>query len=279
MLNNQFICGRYRFNLNDAVRPLVMGILNVTPDSFFDGGRYFSLDSILDRAEKMIADGVDIIDIGGESTRPGAKQLSLNEELDRVMPVIYALKDCGKPLSIDTYKPQVMHHAVMAGVDMLNDVTGFGSQEALLLAAKNNCGLCVMHMQNQPHNMQQAPHYEDIVEEVFDFLHTRIQALIYAGVDVNRICVDPGFGFGKTFVHNTTIFKNIDVLKNRIKLPVLVGVSRKSMIGTIIDKPVEQRLAGSLSAALLAAMRGASIIRVHDVAETVDALAVLDALQ
>jgi dihydropteroate synthase len=269
-----FACGRYSFNLDLASRPLVMGILNVTPDSFFKGSRVSSLAHVIDRAEEMIAAGVDIIDVGGESTRPGATKISIQEELDRVMPVLYALKECGKPISIDTCKPQVMRHAIAVGVDMVNDVRAFQEQESIISVAKSGCGICVMHMQNQPETMQLAPHYENVVDEVIHFLLERVNVLNQAGVDFNRICVDPGFGFGKTLPHNLILLNQLDVFSQRVRLPLLVGVSRKSMIGALTGKPVEGRMAGSVSAALFAAMRGAKIVRVHDVAETVDALTV-----
>jgi dihydropteroate synthase len=249
-----------------------MGVLNVTPDSFSDGGRFHSLESAISHAEKMIADGVDIIDIGGESSRPGAPPLPLEEELRRVMPVLYALRDCGKPLSIDTYKPGVMHEALAAGADMVNDITGFRSTEALRAVKESDCALCIMHMQNNPQSMQANPQYDDVVNEVILFLRERMAALEEEGVATTRLCVDPGFGFGKTLAHNIDLLKNLDAIRNALDLPVLAGLSRKSMIGTITGKPVEQRLAGSIAASLFAATHGAHILRVHDVAETVDAL-------
>lgn len=274
-----FACGRYSFSLDVASRPLVMGILNLTPDSFFEGSRVSSLELVIERAEAMIAAGVDIIDVGGESTRPGAIKISVQEELDRVMPVLYALKECGKPISIDTCKAQVMRHAIIAGVDMVNDVTGFQDQESINAVVNSGCGICVMHMQNQPETMQLAPHYENVVDEVMHFLLERVNVLNQAGADFKRICVDPGFGFGKTLMHNLTLLNQLDVFCQKVKLPVLVGVSRKSMIGALTGKPVEGRMAGSISAALFAAMRGAKIVRVHDVAETVDALTVWHQIQ
>jgi dihydropteroate synthase len=266
-------CGRYRLPLGiKGDRPLVMGVLNVTPDSFSDGGRFHSLESAISHAEKMIADGVDIIDVGGESSRPGAPPLPLEEELRRVMPVLYALRDCGKPLSIDTYKPGVMHEALAAGADMVNDITGFRSTEALRAVKESDCALCIMHMQNNPQSMQANPQYDDVVNEVILFLRERMAALEEEGVATTRLCVDPGFGFGKTLAHNIDLLKNLDAIRNALDLPVLAGLSRKSMIGTITGKPVEQRLAGSIAASLFAATHGAHILRVHDVAETVDAL-------
>ncbi|HYD62405.1 MAG TPA: dihydropteroate synthase [Noviherbaspirillum sp.] len=255
-------------------RPLVMGILNVTPDSFSDGGQYHSLDLALSHAEQMIADGVDIIDIGGESTRPGARPVSLDEELRRVIPVVYALRDCGKPLSVDTYKPEVMREAVAAGADMINDINGFRAEEALTAVNESDCALCIMHMQKEPQTMQLSPEYEDVTAEVIRFLHERVDAMDAAGIDRSRLCIDPGFGFGKTLEHNLVLLRNIDRMVEEIGVPVLAGLSRKSMIGAITGRPVEQRLAGSLAGALAAVAYGAGIVRAHDVAETVDALKV-----
>lgn len=278
-MTTYFQCGRYRFPLRQqGAKPLVMGILNITPDSFSDGGQFFSLDSAISRAEQMIRDGVDIIDIGGESTRPGSQVLSLNEELDRVMPVIFALRDCGKPLSIDTYKPEVMREALLAGADMINDIKGFASAESIAAVTGTDAGLCVMHMQNLPATMQISPDYQDVSTEVGHFLQDRVQALLGAGISEESICIDPGIGFGKSRQHNIELFCGVDVLQRQLKLPVLVGISRKTIIGDLTGRPVEQRMAGSLAAALLAAQRGAAILRVHDVAETVDVLNVWQAL-
>ncbi|MFZ6722317.1 dihydropteroate synthase [Undibacterium sp. Ji49W] len=274
-----FQCGRYRFPLAGAQsRTLVMGILNITPDSFSDGGKYMNLESAIIRAEQMIQDGVDIIDIGGESSRPGSVPLSLDEELSRVMPVIYALRDCGKPLSIDTYKPEVMREALLAGADMINDIRGFRSAEAVAAVAESDAGLCVMHMQNQPADMQLKPDYEDVNQEVLHFLTARVEALLNAQVQRQRICLDQGFGFGKTLDHNVSMFTHIQALQTAMDLPLLVGVSRKSMLGALTGREAPNRLAGSLAAALAAKQRGACIVRVHDVAETVDAFKVWDAL-
>ncbi|MFZ6748082.1 dihydropteroate synthase [Undibacterium sp. Ren11W] len=274
-MNTFFECGRYRFVL-DAVdsKPLVMGILNVTPDSFSDGGNYRFLDDAISRAEQMIADGVDIIDIGGESTRPGASSVSVDEELHRVMPVIFALRDCGKAISIDTYKPEVMREAIIAGVDMINDVRGFSSHEARQEVAHADVGLCVMHMQNLPLNMQFAPAYDNVNDEVTGYFLQRLAELDAVGVARTRVCLDPGFGFGKTLEHNISMMRHLSVFQDTFGAPILVGVSRKSMIGDIVGRPVEQRLAGSLAAALWAVNQGAKLLRVHDVAETVDAIKV-----
>ncbi len=271
-------CGRYRLTVDgEHFRPLVMGILNVTPDSFADGGRFNALELAISHAEQMIADGVDLIDIGGESTRPGAPPVSPEEELDRVMPVIYALRDCGKPLSVDTRRAIVMREALTAGADMINDVEGFRDPASLAAVSDSDCAICIMHMLGQPQTMQQSPSYEDVLAEVRDFLRARAEAAVNAGIARERICIDPGYGFGKTADHNLSLLARQDVLQAAVGLPLLAGLSRKSTIGQLTGRPVEQRMAGSIGAALVAAERGARIIRVHDVAETVDALKVWNA--
>ncbi len=254
-----------------------MGILNVTPDSFSDGGRFQSLEFAFSRAEEMITEGVDMIDIGGESSRPGAPSLALDEELRRVMPVLYALRDLGKPLSVDTYKPEVMREAILAGVDMINDINGFRAPGALEAVANSHCALCVMHMQGTPQDMQQQPAYADVVGDVIAFLEQRVGQMVAAGIERERICIDPGFGFGKTVEHNYALLRNIGRMQHELGLPVLAGLSRKSMIGAVTGKPVEQRLAGNLAGALAAIAHGARIVRVHDVVETVDAVKVWQA--
>ncbi len=272
-------CGRYRFPMQgEGARPLVMGILNVTPDSFSDGGRFDSLELALSRAEQMIADGVDIIDIGGESSRPGSQPLPLDEELRRVLPVVYALRDCGKPLSVDTYKPEVMREVIAAGADMLNDINGFRSPGAVTAVNESDCALCIMHMQRDPQTMQIQPHYEDVTKEVSSFLQERVVAMENAEIDRRRLCIDPGFGFGKTLQHNLRLLNDLGIMMERTGVPVLAGVSRKTMIGEITGRPVDQRMAGSVAAAVAAVSNGAMIVRVHDVAETVDALAVWQAI-
>jgi dihydropteroate synthase len=270
-----FQCGRFDYDL--ATRPLVMGILNVTPDSFSDGGRHGSLEFALERAEQMIKDGVDIIDIGGESTRPGSPGVALAEELARVMPTIYALREFGVALSVDTCKPAVMAEAIIAGVDMVNDIAGFTAPGAIDAVKDSACGLCVMHMQGRPRDMQAAPHYDDVVAEVIGFLRGRAAVLEAAGVARERIAIDPGFGFGKTVEHNVALLRNVARMGRETGLPVLAGLSRKSTIGALTGRPLEQRMAGSLGAALAAVAQGARIVRVHDVAETVDALKVWQA--
>jgi dihydropteroate synthase len=271
-------CGRYRLSVDAAARPLVMGILNITPDSFSDGGKYHMLDTALSHAEEMIAAGVDIIDIGGESSRPGSLAVSLKDELDRVMPLVYALRDCGKPLSIDTYKPEVMRETIAAGADMINDINGFRAPGALQAVADADCALCVMHMQNDPQSMQLQPEYDDVVAEVGEFLRERIGLMEQVGIARERICIDPGLGFGKTLAHNIALLKNTRQMQASLQAPMLIGLSRKTMIGALTDRPVEQRMAGSLAGALAAVAQGARIVRVHDVAETVDALRVWQAV-
>lgn len=271
-------CGRYRLKISGPTfRPLVMGVLNVTPDSFSDGGRFSSLDAAITQAELMIESGVDMIDIGGESTRPGSPPLSIDEELRRVMPVLYALRDCGKPISVDTRRSEVMREAMIAGVDMINDITGFRDQDSLSLLRDSDCALCIMHMQGSPQTMQHDPSYDDVVREVSEFLLQRVAAAVSEGIDRRRLCVDPGFGFGKTLEHNLDLLANVERIQKDLSLPLLVGLSRKSMIGKLTDKPVEQRMAGSIAAALYAIGQGARIVRVHDVAETVDAINVWQA--
>ncbi len=271
-------CGRFRLTVSgDAFRPLVMGILNVTPDSFSDGGQFASLDLALSHAEQMIADGVDIIDIGGESTRPGAPPVSEAEELRRVMPVVFALRDCGKPLSVDTRRPAVMREVLAAGADMINDIEGFRDPASLAAVSDSDCAICIMHMQGEPQSMQHAPHYDDVLAEVSALLSERSARAMAAGIAAERICIDPGYGFGKTVQHNLTLLAWQSELQQAVGFPLLAGLSRKSTIGQLTGKPVERRMAGSIGAALVAAENGARIVRVHDVAETVDALIVWDA--
>jgi dihydropteroate synthase len=266
--------GRFNFPTR---RALVMGILNATPDSFSDGGQFASLDYAITHAEQMIRDGVDIIDIGGESSRPGAPAVTLDEELRRVMPLLFALRDCDKAISVDTYKPEVMREAVLAGVDMINDINGFRAPGSIEAVKDSDCALCVMHMLNNPATMQTKPEYNDVVREVTDFLAERIAVLTAAGIDKERLWIDPGFGFGKTVEHNYALLKAGKQMVAELGVPLLAGLSRKSMIGAITGRPVEQRLAGSIGGALAAVAHGAQIVRVHDVAETVDALKVWQA--
>jgi len=258
----------------DLSRPCVMGVLNVTPDSFSDGGDFFDVDRALRRAERMVEEGADILDIGGESTRPGAAPVSVHEEIERVVPVIEALAPrVSVPISIDTSKPEVMRAAVNAGAGMINDVRALREPGALEAAVEARVPVCLMHMQGEPRTMQAAPVYRDVVSEVRDFLHRRIQVCVRAGMAPEQVLVDPGFGFGKTLAHNLALLAGLAELCS-LGPPVLVGLSRKSMLGTLTGKPVTERLAGSLAAAVLAVERGACLVRVHDVAATVDALRV-----
>ncbi|WP_414445551.1 dihydropteroate synthase [Burkholderia sp. 22PA0106] len=262
-----------------------MGILNVTPDSFSDGGRYVARDAALRQAEQMLADGVDLIDIGGESTRPGAPPVPLDEELARVVPIVEALHGMNVPLSIDTYKPDVMRATLAAGADLINDIWGFRQAGAIEAVKDSNCGLCVMHMLGEPQTMQIGePDYLDVVSEVRHFLTVRAAAFVAAGIAPSRISVDPGFGFGKATVeHNYALLARLPetapVRPDGQRYPVLAGMSRKSMLGALIGKPPAERVAASVAAAVCAAERGAAIIRVHDVAATVDALKIWRAVR
>lgn len=272
-------CGQYSFAREgpDAVRPVVMGILNVTPDSFSDGGRYQGLEFALSHAEEMIRDGATMIDIGGESTRPGSPSVPVAEELARVLPTLYALRSLDCALSVDTCKPEVMAEAIIAGADMINDINGFRAPGAIEAVKDSDCALCVMHMLNNPTTMQAQPEYNDVVREVTAFLAERIAVLTAAGIDKERLWIDPGFGFGKTVEHNYALLKAGRQMVAELGVPLLAGLSRKSMIGAVTGKPVEQRLAGSIGGALAAVAHGAQVVRVHDVAETVDALKVWQA--
>ncbi|QWE09537.1 dihydropteroate synthase [Polynucleobacter ibericus] len=271
-------CGRFLFDFTKRQRPIVMGILNATPDSFSDGGKFRSPKDAIAQAEHMIAQGVDLIDIGGESTRPGAEPVELQEELDRVLPVIEALKGCGVPLSIDTYKAETMRQALHAGVDCVNDIWALrqdGAMNAVL--ESNNCGVVLMHMQRDPLTMQFNPEYQNVIAEVKEFLKARADLLIANGVAKNRIAIDPGFGFGKSLEHNLKMLTNF-VDFSSLELPVLAGMSRKSMLGKLTGKDTNDRVPASIAAAIMAADRGARIVRVHDVGETVDALKLWEAV-
>ena len=272
-------CGRFLFDFAKRNRPIVMGILNATPDSFSDGGKFRSPKDAIAQAERMLADGVDLIDIGGESTRPGAEPVGLQEELDRVLPVIAALKDCGVPLSIDTYKSETMRQALNAGVDCVNDIWALrqtGAVDAVL--ESQNCGIVLMHMQRDPLTMQFNPEYINVIAEVKQFLKDQADLLISSGIASDRIAIDPGFGFGKSLEHNLNMLTNFAEFSS-LGFPVLAGISRKSMIGKITGKDTNDRVAASTAAAIMAADRGAAIVRVHDVAETVDALKLWEAIQ
>jgi dihydropteroate synthase len=273
-------CGRFKLSFE---RPLVMGILNVTPDSFSDGGQYAMRADALRQAERMMLEGADIIDIGGESTRPGAPPVPLDEELERVIPLIEQLRGANVPLSVDTYKPEVMRHALSAGADLINDIWGFRMPGAVDEVRDSDCGLCVMHMLGEPQTMQLGePAYGDVVGEVRQFLEERVAVLTQAGIARGRISVDPGFGFGKAVVeHNYALLARLADTAPRAEppYPILAGMSRKSMIGAVTGRAAPERVAGSIATAVLAAERGAAILRVHDVAQTVDALKVWAALR
>ena len=263
----------------DLSEPQVMGILNVTPDSFSDGGRFIGREQAVAHARAMVAEGAAIIDVGGESTRPGAAAVSLQEELDRVLPVIEALRaELPVIVSVDTSKPEVMHAAVAAGAGLINDVRALREPRALETAAAAKVPVCLMHMQGEPRSMQQAPTYTDVVAEVRDFLLERAAACQAAGIPAQQVLLDPGFGFGKTLDHNLRLLKHLPVLVGE-GYPVLVGLSRKSMLGALLGLPVEQRARPSATLGALAAWLGARVLRVHDVAETVQALQLCRAVQ
>ena len=261
-------------NIIDLSTPRVMGIVNLTPDSFSDGGRFNRFDDAIRRVQQMVSDGAAIIDIGGESTRPGATAVSVDDELDRVIPVIEALvNEIDVPISIDTSKPEVMVAAVNAGAGMINDVCALQADGALEQAASLQVPVCLMHMQGEPRTMQNSPSYQNVIEEVYSFFEQRIDSCVAAGIARDVIVVDPGFGFGKTLGHNLELLNRLSRFRD-LGLPVLVGISRKSMIAQITHREVDKRLAGGLAAATLATWLGASIIRTHDVKETVDAVAI-----
>ncbi|CAM4053067.1 dihydropteroate synthase [Kerstersia similis] len=262
------LCGRFELVLK---RPLVMGIVNTTPDSFSDGGLHDAPEQAIAHAWQLLEAGADILDIGGESTRPGAQPVAAAEELERVLPVVRALQGAGVPLSVDTCKPEVMRRVLDAGADMINDIAGFSTPEAVAAVAQSDCGLCVMHMQGEPRTMQQAPVYQDVVHDIAAMLAQRVAALEAAGVARERICLDPGFGFGKTADQNYELLHRLPELLTA-GMPLLVGLSRKTMIGAATGRPVTERMAGSIAGALACVARGAKIIRVHDVAATRDAL-------
>jgi dihydropteroate synthase len=262
-----------RFRI-DLARPRVMGIVNVTPDSFSDGGRYLARGAALAQCDRLVVEGADILDIGGESTRPGAAVPGVQEELDRIMPVLLHALGLGVPVSVDTSRAEVIGAALAAGADIVNDVRALQRPGALdAIAAHPRCGVCLVHMRGEPGTMQAAPVYADVVAEVLAFLRQRMQALIDAGVESARMVLDPGIGFGKTPEHNWTLMSCQHELLS-LGRPLLVGWSRKSALGTLTGRPVDQRVAASVAAALAAVQRGARIVRVHDVAATVDALAV-----
>jgi dihydropteroate synthase len=262
----------------DVSAPVVMGVLNVTPDSFSDGGRFLSREAAIAQACRMVEEGAAIIDVGGESTRPGAEPASLESELERVIPVVEGLRrQSAVFISVDTSKPEVMRTAVNAGADIINDVRALAEPGALEAAAVSGAGICLMHMQGEPRNMQDAPQYTDVIADVSAFLAQRVRACRESGIDSARLCVDPGFGFGKRVADNLALLKHLASL-DALGLPIAVGLSRKSMLGRLTGRAVDQRLAGSVSLAAIAVLNGARIVRAHDVAATFDAVRVAAAV-
>lgn len=265
--------------IQQSTKPLVMGILNVTPDSFSDGGQFNSISHALKQVEYMLECGVDIIDIGGESTRPGAAYVEIEEEKQRVLPIIKAVKtEFEVAVSLDSYKPELMQAAIALGVDLINDVRALEMPGALDVIAQSDVEVCLMHMQGNPASMQMNPQYDDVMSEVYQYLQNRIAACAEKDIHKQRIILDPGFGFGKTRDHNYQLLAEFEQFKS-LGCALLSGLSRKSMLGAVTDKPPAQRLAASISGAVISALNGANIIRVHDVEQTVDALKVVDAMQ
>ena len=267
-------CGRFRLSLE---RPLIMGVVNLTPDSFSDGGEFATTSAAIAHARQLIDEGADIIDIGGESTRPGAGSVPLEEERRRVLPVLEHLAAGVVPVSVDTQKPELMRAAIAAGASMINDINALQAPDAIEAVVASNAAVCLMHKQGTPASMQVDPHYDDVVTEVLAFLKSRVQAARAAGIVPDRIVIDPGFGFGKTLGHNLALLRNLD----RFGEPgatVLAGISRKAMLGRITGRGVDERVFASIAAAVIAVEKGAKIVRVHDVAATKDALAVLTAV-
>jgi len=269
-----FQCGKFRLSLE---RPLIMGVVNVTPDSFSDGGRFATTQTAVAHARNLIDEGADIIDVGGESTRPGAHSVALDEERRRVLPVLEQLVSAAVPISVDTQKPTLMREAIAAGAAMINDISALQTLDALEAVAASNVAVCLMHKQGTPADMQADPHYQDVVTEVFEFLSGRVRAVRAAGIAAERIAVDPGFGFGKTLEHNLELLRQLDRF-SAIGVAVLAGVSRKSMLGAITGRDIDERAFASIAATLIAVQKGAHIVRVHDVAATRDTLAVWDAV-
>ncbi len=273
-LMSQLRCGRFRLSLALTDRPLVMGIVNLTADSFSGDGTGKSVAAAVARAEAQRAAGADLLDLGAESTRPGAAPVSAADELSRLLPVLRVVRDWGLPISVDTYKPEVMRAALAEGADLINDIAALRTPGALEVLAASDAGICLMHMQGEPRTMQIAPRYDDVLGEVTDFLAERVAACERAGIACDRILIDPGFGFGKTVEHNYALLRGLNQLQ-RVGTPILVGLSRKSMLGAVTGREDGiARLPASVAAAVLAVERGARVVRVHDVAATRDALAV-----
>lgn len=267
-------CGKFRLSL---ARPLIMGVVNITPDSFSDGGSFATASTALAHARRLVDEGADLIDIGGESTRPGAGGVALEEERRRVLPVLEQLAGGTVPVSIDTQKPELMREAIAAGASMINDVNALQAPGALAAVAQSDVAVCLMHMQGTPADMQTDPHYDDVVAEVLEFFGDRMRAAHAAGIAPDRIVLDPGFGFGKTLEHNLELLRRLDRF-NTTGAAVLAGLSRKGMLGRLTGREVDERVYASIAAALIAVENGARIVRVHDVAATRDALAVWTAV-
>ncbi|MCK9379542.1 MAG: dihydropteroate synthase [Sulfuritalea sp.] len=274
-MTQNFHCGRFVLN---AERPLIMGIVNLSDDSFSGDGLHGNIEAAIAQGRRMQEEGAHILDVGAESSRPGATPVSAQQEIDHLLPVIEALRDCGVPLSIDTVKPEVMRVALEAGIDMINDINALRAPGAMELVAASKAGVCLMHMQGDPGTMQDDPHYIDIVAEVAEFLAERVAAAEAAGIALNRIAVDPGFGFGKTLAHNIALLRHLGELVVP-GLPLLVGLSRKSVLGLLTGRAAPERVYAGVAANVLAVERGARIVRVHDVAATRDALVVLQAVE
>jgi len=274
-MKQQLHCGRHVLNLD---RPLIMGIVNLTDDSFSGDGLANDTAGAIAHGLRLIAEGADILDIGGESSRPGAQPVSVQQELDRVLPVLAGLRDCGVPLSVDTLKSEVMRAALAAGADMINDIAALQMPGALPVVAESSAAVCLMHMQGMPRTMQNAPEYADVVAEVRHFLAARVAAAEAAGIARERIVIDPGFGFGKTLEHNLALLRRLGELAVP-GIPLLIGLSRKSMLGQLTRRAAGERVHASIAAALLALQRGAAIVRVHDVAAMHDAIAILNAVE
>lgn len=268
-------CGRF---LLDTQRPRIMGIVNLTDDSFSGDGWQGRADAAIAHGLQLVAEGAHILDLGAESSRPGAQPVSVQQEIDRLLPVLQGLAECGVPLSVDTTKPDVMRAALAAGADMINDIYALRAPGALELLAKSNAGVCLMHMQGAPQNMQQNPQYKQVVQDVADFLAARVAAAQHAGIALDRLCIDPGFGFGKTLEHNLQLLRHLETF-TAIGPPILVGLSRKSVLGALTGRTPSERVSAGIAAHLLAIVRGARILRVHDVAATRDAVAVFEALE
>ncbi len=274
-MSQNFHCGRFVLN---ADRPLIMGIVNLSDDSFSGDGLHGDAVAAAEQAGRLIAEGAHILDIGAESSRPGAQPVPATLETARLLPVLDALRDCGVPLSVDTVKPEVMRAVLAAGADMINDINALRAPGAIDIVAASKAAVCLMHMQGEPATMQQAPHYDDVVGEVANFLGERVASAEAAGIPLNRIAVDPGFGFGKSLEHNIELLRRLGELAVP-GLPLMVGISRKSMLGLITGRPAQERVSAGIAAHMLAVLRGARILRVHDVAATRDAIEVLQAVE